>query len=106
MSSGRLGAEDLQGGAFTTVYECPTDTFAVASLSLVNRGNSLSEFRVAISVTDTPTNAEYIEFESQLNPKAVFERTGIVLAAGQRIVVRSSIDGTSAVVFGIETVSS
>jgi len=106
MASGRLGAADVVGGANTTIYTCPVDTFAVASLSLVNRGTAEATFRVAIADADTPTNAEFIEFESQLSPKAVLERTGLVLSAGQKIVVRTSVDGISAVVFGIETVAS
>lgn len=103
MAKGRLGAEDLSGGVYTTVYTCPADFYTVANISLTNRASSVATFRMAITETDTPTDAEFIEFESQLDPKAVLERTGIVLGAGQRIVVRSSISGISAVVFGIET---
>jgi hypothetical protein len=46
---------------------------------------------------------EYIEFETVLLAKNVLERTGIVLAATQKIVVLSSQASVSAVVVGIET---
>lgn len=105
MATGRLAAEDLTAAANTTVYVCPTDTYTVATLNLCNRGTDTSTISVAIATTDSPGVGEYVEFETDLLPKNVLERTGIVLAADQRIVVNSSIASVSAVVVGIETSS-
>ena len=105
MATGRLAAEDLTAASNTTVYTCPADTYTVATLNLCNRGTDTSDISVAIASTDSPTVAEYVEFETDLLPKNVLERTGIVLAADQRIVVLSSVAGVSAVVVGIETSS-
>jgi hypothetical protein len=58
---------------------------------------------VAIADLDTPTNGEYIEYETELSPKAILERTGIVTSATQKIVVTSNAANVSCVVFGIET---
>ena len=103
MATGRLAANDLSAATLTEVYVCPADTFAVATLNLVNRGTDTSTIRVAIAETGTPTNAEYIEYDTDLLAKNVLERTGVVLAADQRIVVSSSEASVSAVVVGIET---
>lgn len=101
--AGRLAAEDLASGTLTTVYECPTDTYTVASVSFCNRGSNPTTLDLAIADLDTPANGEYLEFQTELLPKNILERTGLVLSAGQKIVTRSSQANISCVAFGIET---
>jgi hypothetical protein len=103
MATGRLGTADLSAATNTTVYTCPADTFAVVTLSVCNRGSTVANVQVAVSSLATPTNAEYIEFDTALSAKGVLERTGIVLDAGKLLVVRSSATSVNAVVYGIET---
>lgn len=103
MATGRLGASDLTGGANTTVYTCPADTYAVASINLCNRGNQAVAVRIAVAGADTPTAGEYIEYDVEILSKGVLERTGIVLAAGQKIVCYPSGANVAAVAMGIET---
>jgi len=103
MATGRIGASDLSVGANTTVYECPADNYAVASLNICNRGNQATSIRIAVADLATPTVGEYIEYEVEVLSKGVLERTGIVLAAGQKIVCYASGANISAVAMGIET---
>lgn len=103
MATGRLGANDITAATNTTVYTCPADTYTIASLNLANRGNSAVAMRIAVAAADTPTAGEYIEYDVEIMAKGVLERTGIVLAATQRIVAYSSGAGVSAVAMGIET---
>lgn len=103
MATGRLGAEALVPGTYTTLYTVPADTFAVASVSFCNRGNTASALRLAIADADTPLDGEFLEYDITIEAKGVLERTGLVLAADQKIVVRASGANTSAVAFGIET---
>jgi len=103
MATGRLGTADLSPATLTTIYTVPTDVFSVVSINVCNRSNNAQAIRIAASNTDAPTDAEWIEFDVELGAKGVLERTGIIIGAGQRIVVRSSSTNVSVVVFGIET---
>ena len=106
MATGRLGIADFTVvGAATnfTLYECPVDTFTVLTVSVCNRAATVCTIQIAIASLATPTTAEYIEFNTQLTANGVLERTGLVLKAGEKLVVRSSAVGVSAVAYGIET---
>ena len=103
MATGRLAAQDMSAATLTTVYDTPAATYTVASVTICNRGAAASNISIAIADVATPLVGEYIEFETVLLSKNVLERTGVVLAAGQKIVVLSSEASVSAVVVGIET---
>jgi hypothetical protein len=103
MATGRLGASDLAAATLTSVYTVPADTFTVATLSICNRNATAITIRIAVAAAATPTNAEYIEYDSTIAANGVLERTGIVLDTGKILVVRSSITNVSAVAMGIET---
>jgi|TARA_B110000495_G_scaffold183374_1_gene179596 hypothetical protein len=103
MASGRLGANDVAAATYTTVYTCPASTFAVVSINFLNRGNSSCFVRLAVADASTPTAGEFMEYDTELTAKSVLERTGLVLSAGQLLVVYSNAVNVSAVTFGIET---
>jgi hypothetical protein len=107
MATGRLGTANITSTANTTVYgPVAAATFAVVSVNIVNRSSSATALiKVAVSSSATPGLDEWIEFESSLVANGVLERTGIVIAATQYIVVQTptATPSLSVVVYGIET---
>ena len=104
MATGRLGIANLSaGGDGTSVYTVPSGQFAVVSVNVCNRSNQAVAIRIAAASLDIPAAGEYLEYDTELLGRGVLERTGIIIGAGQKIVVRTSGANVNAVVFGIET---
>jgi len=103
MATGKLAGVDITAGTYTQIYECPPDTFAVVTVNTCNRGNAPSNVRLTVSNDFPPGLSDYIEYDVEIVAKGVLERTGIVLAAGQKISARSSSANVTIVVYGIVT---
>jgi hypothetical protein len=103
MASGILGRSLPAATTNTTVYTVPATKLASVTISATNQNSTdYTKIRIALSDTDTPNSSDYIEYDAPIPPGGVLERSAIVLAAGQKIVVRTTLATTSFVVFGIE----
>lgn len=105
MATGRLGAASMTQGVNTTVYTVPASTYSVVTVSMCNRSNNAAAIRLAVAAADSPTDAEWVEYDTEIQAKGVLERTGLVLDAGKKIVAYSSAPAMSVVVMGIETLA-
>lgn len=104
MATGILGTPaDLASTTNTTIYTVPVDTFAIVTISVCNRSTSTRDVRVALAASGTPSNSEYIEFDTELVANGTLERSGVVVQAGKNIVVFANSTDVSAMVYGIET---
>jgi len=86
--SGLLGKADLEADTNTDIYTVPADRIATVNISLCNRADT--PHRVHIALSDHPTDtdvADYIEYDTSIPAHGILERTGIVLSAGERVVV-------------------
>lgn len=102
MATGRLGAADLAATTNTTIYTVPSSTKAALSVNVCNRGSSAVTVRLALSATGTPGDGEWIEYGVSLPAYGVLERTGIMLAATQRVVAYASAATVAVVAWGVE----
>ena len=105
MATGRLGTYNFAaaGWAVGPVYTVPGTTFSVVTVSICNRTNTTITVRMALSTGTSAANDEYIEYDTEILPKGVLERTGLVMQASLNLLVYSSSANVSAVALGIET---
>ena len=109
MANGILGTSSLTLDTDTNLYNIdPADAiFTVLTVNLVNRdATNPALVRIAIADTATPGNDEFLEYDTELLPGAVLERTGLIMQSGKYLVVRSSMSTVTAVAYGIETATS
>lgn len=104
MASGRLGKADLTATTDVDVYTVPAGVVATANVSLCNRGTAPVTVRVAVR-SGTLVDSDFIEFDSEIPPNGVLERTGIALSAGEVITCRADLSGVSVRVHGFEEVA-
>ena len=105
MATGRLASPvQLAATTNTTVYTVPTGYYSVFNVSMTNTSTSPVTIRLAMASTSTPSTAEWIEYDTTIVAKGVFERTGLVLDTGKLIVAYASAgSAVNVTVYGIET---
>jgi hypothetical protein len=100
--TGRLGAFNLYAGVPQAIYVCDKSIGTTLTVSICNRSNVDAQIRIALSTSATsPSSDEYLEYDAIVSAKGILERTGIVVGTGEYLVVQSSVDGVSAVTYGI-----
>ena len=103
MANGVLGRVSLASTTLTTVYTVPVSTLAYVNINVANRTASNAAVRIALAQTaGSPSDAEYIEYDSFVAPNGILERTGLVLDAGWSVVAYSDKANVSVQAYGIE----
>lgn len=109
MANGILGSASLTLDTDTNLYniDAADAIFTVFTVNLVNRDSSTPALvRIAIADTATPGNDEFLEYDTELLPGAVLERTGLIMQSGKYLVVRANTSTVTAMAYGIETATS
>ena len=104
MSTGILGARTLLAGTAQNIYVNNNTEASVVSVNVCNFNHIATTISIAISTAghSSVTANEWVEYDAELLGKGVLERSGIVVGAGQYVVVKSSENNVSTQVWGIE----
>lgn len=106
MANGLLAQTDLSAAVMTTIYTVPTGVISSFSINICNFNPGTTApvaLYVDASATTVPRVAATLEPGIILAPRDSYERTGLVLGAGQ--VLQAYTDYTSCVavqVYGFE----
>jgi hypothetical protein len=104
MANGVLASVALNATTYTSIYGPPANTFSVVTVSIVNKNATAIQVRLALAVNPAiPAPGNYIEYNAEILPGGVLERTGIVIQNGRTIYAYSTQANTDVVVYGIET---
>lgn len=75
-------------------------------INLVNRdASAAAKVRIAIGGAAAPENGDYIEYDTSLPPNGVLERSGLVVGAGERVILRADTANVTGRVHGFEEVA-
>lgn len=102
MPSGILGRANLAATTNTTLYTVPATKVAAIGVNLCNRNATAVTARLAIATSGTPTTSDWIYYDVTIQGNSSLERTGLVVEAGENVVVYASATGVSAMTYGYE----
>jgi ABC-type molybdate transport system substrate-binding protein len=104
MANGVLASVALPATDYTSIYGPSANTFAVVTVSIVNKNTTPIQVRLALASNPSiPTAGDYIEYNAEILPGGVLERTGVVIQSGRTIYAYSTQAQTDVVVYGIVT---
>ena len=107
MASGKLSGIDITSpNTDTQLYAVPPNKTSSVTVCLTNRTSSTIKIRLALTGVTSVANTDYIAFDCSIPANESYERSGLVLTAGQYIYTRANATGISAVVFGYEDTAS
>ena len=92
----QFGTAMPAANTLTKLAQVPAGLSAVVNLNACNTGVSDAKIRFAISSKEIPDPSEYYEWDANLSPTDVLERTALSLSSGYAIFVYAT---TSTVAF-------
>lgn len=98
--SGRLGSASLAATTNTTIYTGAAGKVTSCTINLCNTASVAVSVRIALSLTGSPVDGDWLEYNVSLPSSGILERGGIVLDEGQNIVVYASATGVNVNVWG------
>ncbi len=102
-TNGVLGTRALLAGVPQAIYVCNNEQATVLTLSVVNKNTVPAKIRVSIGTSATNQGlAEFLEFETELLPKGVLERTGLIVSPNSYLIVKADVSNCNAVCYGVE----
>ena len=105
MANGKLGNGSTTANANTTFYTAPSNIkFATITVNCCNRTGAEVPVRIAVSTSDTPSLADYYDYDFKVPANGSLERSCIPVSPGEKVVVYATSSEISVRVSGLEQV--
>lgn len=103
MAAGIQGAFEVYTGVPQSIFVSGTDGGTVANISVCSRSQSEGTIKIAVTanINEIQVTDAILEWNLDLNPGAVFERTGIIVPAGQYLTIQSTCSPLSVQAWGM-----
>lgn len=103
MASGDLGRAAPAANTQTTIYTVPPGKIVTFNVLAVNRGDTATSVRVAITRDAAPTNQDWVEYDALLPGKgSVLERFGLMAGPTEKVIVWADNANVSWRINGVE----
>jgi len=103
MSVGILGQHNSVSATTTMVYETPVSKKAEISIIVMNTGVDTKSVTLYITKDASPATKDIIQYETISTTSVGFERTALILEAGDKVFYTGTASGIAVTVVGIES---
>lgn len=102
MANGKLGSASLTATTNTLLYTVPVGKTATANIRISNKNSFPVRIRIAIGSGASPSVEDYTTYDQSLASNGIYEDTGFICGAGEKIWVYSDAADVVVRVHGIE----
>lgn len=99
MAASVLAQVSLPANTNTTVYT--TSFTAFLTIRMVNRTNSQVRVHLALADASTPTDDEYIEYNTAIEPFSVLSIDSLPVGTAHNLIAKASVAGVTIFVSGV-----
>lgn len=75
---------------------------SVMTINIVNTTTNPAKIRLSLASGATATQGEYLEYDTNVGPLGVIERTGVVVPRGLNVLARSDTANVNFIAYGLE----
>lgn len=103
MASGKYWAGTLPANTFQDTGQVPTGKVRSVTINLVNNGQSAATCDIYVSTSATPSDGDLVEANVSIPAvNGLLNRTGEIISAGERVVIRANTNTVAARLSGFE----
>lgn len=104
MASGRLGSHTSSGAVTYDLYEVPSGKSAEVNVNVYNNSGGIAKVTLFRAPTGTPSATHTIQVDS-IPLGESYQRTALVLFAGEHLMYKTDVAGVTVVVSGVDYTS-
>lgn len=102
MAEGILGTHKSTGAGTFQVYTVPANKYVKANISVSVAGSANAQVKLYITSNTSPTDAEIIQVDKLKASNRGYDRSAVILKAGEKLFYTTDTSDTTVVIYGFE----